>query len=349
VRDRARRLAPWLSYDADPYAAIVDGRIVWILDGYTSSDHFPYSQRLNSGTNYLRDSVKITVDAASGETNFYESGDDPIRDAWETIYPGLIRSADDASPSLAAHFRVPKKLFSAQTKIYRTYHMTDARVFYNREDQWELSGEKSDNAVKPSYVVLSLPDASKTGMYLVQPFAPKDSDNLVGWMAASCEPSDYGQQTVYALPKDRVVLGPQQVKARINQDPTISPTLSLWNQRGSKVVFGDMLVLPVEGAIAYVQPIFLQAEKTAITELAAVIVVSGDHVEMDSTLAGALAKAFSGAREKTGSSTAAQVDALFAEAQAAQRDGDTAAYRAKLEELAAALDSASGGSAKAAQ
>ncbi len=338
VRDRARRLAPWLAYDTDPYPAIVDGRIVWILDGYTSSDHFPYSQPLADGTNYLRDSVKVTVDAASGETNFFASGEDPIRDAWASIYPGLIRSANDVPPSLASHFRVPQKLFSAQTRIYRTYHMTDARVFYNREDQWEISGEKSDDPVKPSYVVLDPPDARTSGMYLMQPFAPKDGDNLVGWMAASCEPSDYGQQTVYALPKDHIVLGPQQVKARIDQDPTISPTLSLWNQRGSKVVFGDMLVLPVEGAIAYVQPVFLQAEKTAITELVAVVVVSGDHVEMDPTLTGALSKAF-GTTGGTDSQRATQVDGLFAEAYAAQVRGDLTTYRAKLEELRETLDS----------
>jgi len=339
VRDRARRIAPWLSYDANPYAAIVDGRVVWIIDGYTSSDHFPYSQPLKNGTNYLRNSVKITVDAASGDTRFYASGGDPIRDAWATIYPGLIRPESEVPASLAAHFRVPMKLFSAQSKVYRTYHMTDSRVFYNREDQWEFSGEKVDNPVKPSYVMLDLPGTSGTAMYVAQPYAPEDGDNLVGWMAAACDPRQYGEHTAYLLPKDRVVLGPQQVKARINQDPSISPTLSLWNQRGSKVIFGDMLALPVESSVAYIQPIFLQAEETAITELAAVVVVSGDHVEMDSTLAGALTRAFGDtAGEATATELTVRVDALLAESQAAKAQGDTATYEAKLGELREALE-----------
>jgi len=338
VRERARKLAPWLVLDAEPYAAIVDGRIVWILDGFTSSDHFPYSQKLSDGTNYLRDSVKITVDAASGETQFYATGDDPVRDAWMSIYPGVVRPEGTAPEALAAHFRVPKKLFSAQSKIYRTYHMTDVRVFYNKEDQWEFSGESSDQRVKPGYVLLKLPGTTKTGMYLVQPFAPEGSDNLVGWMAAACDPEDFGKQTVFLLPKDRVVLGPHQVTARINQDPLISPTLSLWNQRGSKVVFGDMLVLPVEESVAYIQPIFLQAQDTAITELAAVVVVSGDHVEMDSTLAGALAKTYGASSGADDSDLADRIEVLLAQSQAARAQGDLTAYSEKLGELQAAIE-----------
>lgn len=298
VRDRARKLAPWLVLDDTPYAAIVDGRIVWILDGYTSSDHFPYSQPLGDGTNYLRDSVKIVVDAASGQTTLYASGDDPVRDAWSSIYPGVIQPEDSAPASLAAHFRVPKKMFTAQAKIYRTYHMTDPSVFYNREDQWEFSGESSNNkTVSPSYVVLSLPGSSTPGLYLVQPFAPQGSDNLVGWLAASCEPDEFGEQTVYLLPKDRVVLGPQQMVARIQQDPDIAPQLALWGQRGNKVIFGDMLVLPVETSIAYIQPLFLQAKDTAITENVAVVVAEGDRVEMGSTLSEALDLTFGTAGE----------------------------------------------------
>jgi len=305
---------------------------VWILDGYTSSDHVPYSQALKNGTNYLRNSVKVTVDAANGDTVFYASGDDPIRDAWATIYPGVVRPQSEIPASLAAHLRVPMKLFTAQTKMYRTYHMTDTRVFYNREDQWEFSGESSDQPVKPSYVTLDLPGAGGTGMYVAQPYAPENGDNLVGWMASACDPGDYGKRTVFLLPKDRVVLGPQQVKARINQDPLISPTLSLWNQRGSKVVFGDMLVLPVEGSIAYVQPVFLQAQATAITELAAVVVVSGDHVEMDPTLAGALAKAF-GTTQATDADASTRIDALLGEANSAKTRGDEASYQATLRRL----------------
>lgn len=339
VRERARRLAPWLAYDENPYPAIVDGRIVWILDGFTSSDHFPYSQPLADGTNYLRDSVKVTVDAASGETHLYASGDDPVRDAWSTIFPGLIEPTSAVPDALAAHFRVPQKLFSAQSSVYRTYHMTDSRVFYNREDQWEYSGQSSDSRVKPNYLMLKQPGDAQAGMYMVQPYAPQGSDNLIGWMAASCEPGDLGEQTIYLLPKDRVTLGPQQVKARIEQDPTISPTLSLWDQRGSKVVFGDMLVLPVEDSIAYVQPVFLQAEKTAVTELAAVIVVSGDHVEMGSTLSEAIALTF-GTAEEDADGGRAEVERLFTAAQAAKARGDDAGYDTALRELSAAIEAA---------
>lgn len=291
VLERARLLAPWVDFDENPYPAIVDGRVLWILDGLTSSDHFPYSQRVD-GTNYARESVKVIIDAASGETHFYAVGDDPVRDAWSTIYPTLIEPESSIPAAAAAHFRVPEKLFVAQSSIYRSYHVTDARVFYNREDEWEYSGQRSDDPIESSYLLFRPPGAAKAGLYIIRPYAPAGGDNLIGWVATSCEPEDYGHTTIFALPKNRVVMGPKQLEARIEQDPEISPTLSLWNQRGSKVVFGDMVLLPVENTVAAIQPIFIQAEKTAITELASVVVICGDHVEMDSTIDGALAKAF---------------------------------------------------------
>ncbi len=295
IKTRARKIAPWLEYDKSPYAAIVDGRIVWILDAYTSSDHFPYSQPLDDGTNYLRDSVKVTVDAYTGETRFYANGDDPIRDAWAKIFPGVITPESETPPELAAHFRYPERLFSAQSEVYRTYHMTDPTVFYNKEDQWQVVSNKDGKPVSPTYLLLNLPGSTKgPGLQLMQPYAPPKRDNMIGIMSAASEPGEYGKRTVYVLPKERVVLGPQQVIARIEQDPTISPQLSLWDQRGSKVTFGNMIVAPVEGSIAYIMPVFLQAENAAITQLAAVIVVTGDKVVMDRTLAGALSKTLGG-------------------------------------------------------
>lgn len=291
VLERARLLAPWIDFDERPYPAIVDGRVLWILDGLTSSNRFPYSERVD-GRNYLRGSVKVTVDAATGETHFYAIGEDPVRDAWATIYPHLIEPESSIPTGVAAHFRVPEKLFAAQSSIYRSYHVTDPRVFYNREDQWEYSGERSDMPVETGYVLFRPPGAAKAGLYIMRPYAPAGGDNLIGWVATSCEPETYGQTTVFALPKNRVVMGPAQIKARIEQNPDISPTLSLWNQRGSKVIMGEMVLLPVEGTIAAVQPVFIQAEQNAVTELASVVVVCGDHVEMDSTLEGALAKTF---------------------------------------------------------
>jgi hypothetical protein len=266
----------------------VGGRVVWILDAYTSTDHFPYSQSISSGVNYMRNSVKVVTDAFTGETTFYANGDDPIRDAWADIFPSVVTT--DAPPAaLAAHFRYPEALFKAQAETYATYHMTDPTVFYNKEDQWQVFGE-GDDVFSPSYLTLDMPDAVEgCGLYLMQPYAPTSRDNMIGLVAAACEPDDYGRRTVYLLPKDRVILGPDQVIAQINQDPEISPQLSLWDQRGSKVIFGEMLVLPLERSIIYVQPVFLRAKKTAITELVGVVVVNGEEVEMAATLTEALA------------------------------------------------------------
>ncbi len=296
VTQRAAKLAPWLTYDPSPYPAIVDGRVLWILDAYTSSDHYPNSQPTTDGTNYLRNSVKVTVDAYTGEVTFYANGKDPIRDAWATIVPGLITPAEQMPAQVAAHIRAPQRLFSTQAEVYRTYHMTDPTVFYNREDLWQIPLDAKGNPIKPSYLMLDLPDATGTGtgkaMYLLQPYSLPNRDNLVGWMATACDPGSYGKRTVYLLPKARVVLGQQQVGARINQDPRISQQLTLWNQPGVTVLFGSMIVEPVEGTVAYIQPVFLQAQNSAMSQLVSVIAVNGDRVEFDQTLAGALAKAY---------------------------------------------------------
>jgi uncharacterized membrane protein (UPF0182 family) len=296
VWQRASKLAPWLSC-SKPYPAIVDGRVMWIMEGYTSSDHFPYSQPLTDGTNYLRDSVKITVDALTGETTLYAVGEDPVRDAWARIFPELITPADKMPAGVAAHIRAPQRLFSAQAKVFGTYHMTDSTVFYNKEDLWQFPRNSSGNPVESAYVMLNLADASTgvsrgTAMYLVQPYSSPGKDNLVGWLAVACDADSHGKLGAYLLPKDRITLGPQQVTARINQNPTISQQLTLWNQPGSSVVFGDMLVLPVQGSVSYIQPLFLKAQSSAITELASIIAVAGDRVEIDPTLEGALHKAY---------------------------------------------------------
>ena len=296
IKERAAKLAPWLTYDANPYPAIVNGRVLWILDAYTQSDHYPNSQPLVDGTNYLRNSVKVAVDAYTGEVTFYANGDDPIRDAWAAIVPGLITPAEKMPAQVAAHIRAPLKLFSAQAEVYRTYHMTDPTVFYNREDLWAIPKDATKKPIQPSYLMLDLPDAAgaNTGkaMYLLQPYSLPNRDNLVGWMATACDPGSYGKRTVYLLPKARVVLGQQQVGARINQDPRISQQLTLWNQPGVIVVFGRMIVEPVEGTVAYIQPVFLQAQNSAMSQLVSVIAVNGDRVEFDQTLAGVLAKAY---------------------------------------------------------
>lgn len=306
IAQRAAKIAPWLTYDASPYPAIVGGRIVWILDAYTSSDHYPNSQPLSDGTNYLRNSVKVVVDAYTGETHFYAVGDDPIRDAWSAIFPSVVTPKGEMPAAVAEHVRAPQRLFSAQAEVYRAYHMTDPTVFYNREDLWAVPLDAVGNPMKPSYLMLDLPDAAMkpTGkaMYLLQPYSLPNRDNLVGWMATACDPAAYGTRTVYLLPKDRVILGPRNISARINQDPTISQQLTLWNQPGNSVVFGTMLVIPVANSVAYIQPVFLQAQNNAITQLASVIAVNGDRVSIAGKLPDALARAY-GSAESTGTAT----------------------------------------------
>lgn len=296
IKERAIKLAPWLTYDDSPYPAIVDGRIVWILDAYTSTDHYPNSQPLANGTNYLRNSVKVVMDAYSGEVHFYAIGDDPIRDAWATIFPSVVTAQGQIPASVADHLRAPRRSFSAQADAYRAYHMTDPTVFYNREDLWDVPKDAAGKPMQPAYLMLDLPDASgkPTGkaMYLLQPYSLPNRDNLVGWMATACDPGAYGTRTVYLLPKSRVTLGPRNIAARINQDPRISQQLTLWSQPGNSVLFGSMLVMPVESGVAYVQPVFLQAQNSSITQLVSVIIVNGDRVEFAGTLPAALARAY---------------------------------------------------------
>lgn len=291
VMTLAHKLAPWLVYDAS-YPAIVDGRLVWIMEGYTSSNHFPYSQPTGA-INYQRDSVRVVVDAFTGQIHFYANGDDPIRDAWARIYPGVISPAEQTPAAVKAHFRPPMKQFTTQAGVFAKYHMTEASVFYNQEDLWRRPTAADGNVVAAQYVMWRPPREADAGLYLLQPFSLPNRDNLVGWMAMATEPNATAERTVYRLGKDRVTLGAAQVTARINQDPKISQQLTLWNQPGSELVFGNMLVLPVADSVAYVQPLFLRASQSgAITELVGVIVVNGSRVELGKDLTTALAAAY---------------------------------------------------------
>lgn len=356
VKQRIEELAPWLNVDDDLYTAIVDGRIVWIADGYTTSSMYPYSERLeNSDINYIRNSVKVTVDAYTGETTFYAFDEkDPILKAWRSIFPSLFKNGSEIPASLRAHLRYPKELFQAQAEIYRTYHMTDPTVFYNKEDQWQIPGVQNGKEMEPFFVLLKLPGAAKEQFYMMQPYTPRNRSNMIGWMAVSSDPESYGERTVYLFPKERVILGPEQITARINQDPVISPQFSLWDQRGSQVIFGNMVVVPIQNSIVYVQPVFLQAEQTAIPELASVVVAYGDKMVMDRDFKTALKKVFSGgsgssvgstSTEATASggapspndSLATQAGKLYEEAIKAQKAGDWATYGDKINALGTVL------------
>ena len=356
---RISRLAPWLVVDSDPYPAIINGRIVWFMDGYTASDHYPYSQQLSSGTNYVRNSVKITVDAYDGTTTFYAfDPSDPVLKAWSQVFPGLLTDAEKIPREISQHFRYPEGLFRTQAEVYRTYHMTDPRVFYNKEDSWDIPTDTTGQGeMAPFYVLMALPGQNSEDFQMIMPFTPRGKTNMIGWMSAKSDPADYGSRTVYRFPKERLVLGPQQVSAQINQDPTISPQLSLWNQRGSQAVFGDMLVIPIKDSIVYVQALYLQAEQTAIPELTRVIVVYADKVEMENTLEAALLKVFGQQAPASGETTgttqptadAATARKLFEDAIAAQRKGDWAEYGRLINQLGQVLDRLSSAEASATQ
>jgi len=363
LKSRLEALAPWLQYEDDPYPVLVDGRIKWVVDAYTSSQWFPYSEGIPGApeTKYLRNSVKVVIDAFDGSTTFYAfDPEDPVLKAWREVFPSLVVDGSKIPEAIREHFRYPQGLFMAQAEVYRTYHMTDPRVFYNKEDQWEIPGERQGKRMEPFFVLMKLPGQTQEGFYIMSPYTPRNRDNMIGWVAANSDPAKYGERTVYLFPKERVVLGPEQVSAQINQDALISPQLSLWNQRGSKAIFGNMLVVPIKDSIVYIQPLYLQAEQTAIPELTRVIVVYADRVEMENTLEAALLKVFG--QQNGGNSSAvggvssdqpggalgsagsgqnsgdvAAANQLYLEAIAAQRKGDWATYGNKVSELGAIL------------
>lgn len=349
IGERVDALAPWLVTDSDPYPVIVNGRVVWVIDGYTVSDRYPYSERYG-GINYLRNSVKVTIDAYDGTTTFYAfDPDDPLLAAWSSVFPGLLTSADEMPEEIAAHLRYPSDLFLTQAEVYKTYHMLDPKVFYNKEDQWALPGEGSDGtgaAMDPFYVLMELPGEPREDFMLMIPFTPRTKANMIGWMAAKSDPGSYGERVVYTFPKQRLVLGPEQVAARVNQDPVISQQLTLWNQRGSSVIFGNLLVIPMNDSIVYIQPLYLQAEQTSMPQLTRVVVAYGDEVAMEADLPSALLAVF-GAVAETPIDGAVEADVatakdLYEKAVAAQREGDWEAYGAYLEELGKVLEDLAG-------
>lgn len=358
--DRVSRLAPFLRLDADPYPAVVKGRIVWILDGYTTSNNYPYSQPAANGVTYQRNSVKATVDAYDGTVHLYAfDPKDPILGAWRAIFPGLVEPASAIPASVRAHFRYPEDLFRIQAEVYQNYHMLDPQVFYNKEDSWSIPKNQDGSELDPFYVLMRLPTEPTEDFVLMLPFTPRSKANMIGWMAAKSDPENYGQRLVYQFPKQKLILGPEQVRARINQEPTISSQLTLWSQSGSRVLMGNLLVIPIKDSLLYVEPLYLQAEQTAIPQLTRVIVAYGDRVIMQPDLATALAQAFgfqtqvapTAQAAATTPSTAtpapatpgaaadlAQARDLYQRAIAAQRAGDWATYGKLIGQLGEALN-----------
>ena len=321
ISDRVARLAPFLGQDRDPYMVMHDGRLVWIVDCYTTSDHFPYSQRNAEGINYIRNSVKVVVDAYNGTTEFYVADPtDPIIRTWQRIFPALFKPISAMSADLRQHIRYPGDYFLIQADIYRTYHMTDPTVFYNREDQWGFPRENyADETVpmQPYYVIMRLPGETHDEYILMLPMVPESRgtvrDNMISWLAARCDGSDYGHLFEFAFSKDRLFYGPYQIQARINQNPEISQQYSLWNQMGSKVILGNLLVFPIENALLYVEPLYIRAENGQLPELQRVIAAYSDKIVMGNDLTSTLAALFSAPLE-TPPPTIAQASSTAAQA-----------------------------------
>lgn len=291
ITERVRQVTPFLALDDDPYIVLHNGRLVWVLDAYTTSRSFPYSTPIQ-GLNYIRNAAKITVDAYDGDVNYYIAApDDPLIQAYDKIFPGLFKPLSDLPEGLQEHLRYPEDLFTIQTEQFLTYHMTDVRVFYNKEDLWQLPTEIFDGnqqRLEPYYVTLPLPNEEETEFLLIQPFTPANKPNMIAWIAARNDPPNYGQLRAYVLPKQELVFGPIQVEGRIDQDPTISQQLSLWDQRGSRVIRGNLIVVPVADRFLYVEPIYLLSDTSALPELKRVIVASDQRIAMRETLDEAL-------------------------------------------------------------
>jgi len=305
VRDRVATVAPYLTFDQDPYIVVGDdGRLSWVIDGFTSSDTYPYSAHNNLAgeqVNYVRNSVKAVVDAYDGTTTFYVfDSEDPIIAAWRKIFPGMFRDSSEMPAWLRKHVRYPELLLSLQAEIYGLYHMTDSEVFYNREDLWTVAtetgmgdaGAQTAQAMQPNFVLMTLPGESGLEFVEILPFTPANRNNMIGWIAARSDGEHYGTAVVYDFPKTRLIDGPQQIEARIDQNAQISGQLSLWNQQGSHVRRGSLLVIPCGKALLYAEPIYLQAERSPMPELRLVVLALQDRLAYAPTFDGALASLF---------------------------------------------------------
>jgi uncharacterized membrane protein (UPF0182 family) len=367
IVDRARKALPFLRFDRDPYLVVRDdGTLVWIMDAYTSTDRYPYAARTANGTTYMRNSVKLVVDAYTGSLTAYVSvAGDPLIRTWERIFPGIFQPFDSMPADLRQHVRYPDDLYRIQATFYTTYHMDSPNDFYHREDQWQIPVVNEPDGSVPfmRHLVMRLPEESKAEFIYMVPFTPRGKDNLAAWMVARNDGEAYGRLRVYQLPRQSLVYGPEQIENRINQDTEISRQVSLWDQRGSKVIRGDLLVIPIEESLLYVQPLYLQAEGGRIPELKRVVVAYQNQVVMQETLDGALSELFGGsaagpdrpslplAAETAPAPAASEaVRALILEARThyeaatrAQRDGDWARYGEEIRLLGVVLQRLAGG------
>lgn len=298
IKDRVEKIAPFLMYDDDPYIVINGGKLYWIIDAYTASSNYPYSEPYN-GINYIRNSVKVIIDAYDGTTNFYLiDKNDPLAVTYSKIFPGLFKDKSEIPAGFVEHFRYPEGIFNIQAQVYEKYHMTNSKVFYNKEDMWSLVGENrvaesKDNQIKPSYIVMKLPDGTDEEFILMNSYTPPQKDNMVAWLGARMDGDNYGKLIVYKFPKDKLTYGPSQFRSMVNQDPTISKELSLWNQEGSNVMVGSVITIPIEKSLLYVLPVYIKSTDTnSIPEMKRVVLGYGDKIIMEDTLNKALTTMF---------------------------------------------------------
>lgn len=315
IQERIRQIAPFLYFDNDPYIAIIDGRLQWIVDAYTLSNRYPYSEpifRINGagsvlrdeytrqlllrGVNYIRNSVKVLVDAYDGTLQFYAvDTDDPVLQTYSKIFPTLLTPKEQIPQGIWQHFRYPLDLFKIQALMYLDYHMNNPEVFYNKEDRWTFPTEVfegNQQLTEPYYLIMRLPDEEEAEMVLILPFTPVSKNNMIAWMTARSDGANYGKLLLYEFPKQELIYGPSQIEARIDQTPEISEQLTLWNQQGSRLIRGNLLVIPIEQSLLYAEPIYLRAEQGELPELKRVIISYNDRVVMESTLEQALTTIF---------------------------------------------------------
>jgi uncharacterized membrane protein (UPF0182 family) len=366
-----------LRLDPDPYVVVANGRLYWIQDAYTVSDRYPYADPYQPPSpergprrrafNYIRNSVKIVTDAYDGTMRFYLADPtDPVIQAYAGTFPGLFTPQDEAPPEVQAHFRYPEELFRIQSQKYGLYHMEDPRVFYLKEDVWTIPNEifdKSIQPVDPYYVIMELPGENRPEFILMQPFAPRDRHNMIGWLAARSDQPNYGKMLVIKYPKDKLIYGPFQLETRIDQDPVISQQFALWNQAGTQVIRGNLLVIPLGQSNLYVEPIYLQATASPLPELRRVIVAMGNSVVMEPSLQEGLVRLFGTAAGPPAATApgapapapgtapapagpispavvalAREAQERYTRAQQALREGDFARYGEELRALEAVLE-----------
>jgi uncharacterized membrane protein (UPF0182 family) len=370
IRRRVTKVAPFLRYDEDPYLVVDDsGRLLWMQDAYTTSGRYPYSSSAARDINYIRNSVKVVIDAYHGTTTYYVAEpDDPILRTLASVFPSLFRPLADMPGDLRRHVRYPEGIFGLQAAVYSTYHMTNPAVFYNKEDQWEVPAiDRGGETIpmEPYYTIMKLPGESSAEFIQMLPFTPRRRDNLASWLVARSDIDHYGQMLVFQFPKQKLVFGPRQVIGRINQDQVIAPQITLWNQQGSEVIQGTLMVIPIEESLIYVRPLYLRAQAGRIPELTRVIVAYQNQIVMERTLEAGLARIFGGdarsaqpppaavtpaapegvaptppyAGEETAlSQLAAEAAAAYQRAIDAQRAGDWTKYGEELKKLGELLD-----------